>query len=313
MFSTTLKYSRDAYVLLVYLLFSVPACLLLRETVLPLPGAGQAAAMVDPAGQSLPDAEAFARLLEEYGISLGQVMDSQILPGVYPMNLPENLGTLSVGEKSSLFISLVLPNILRVNKEIRATRQRMLQLLDRKASFRRLTEKEKWWLNRLARQYGCSADDADELKLRVDTVPVALALAQAITESGWGTSRFARLGNALYGQHLPESSNGEYILSRSGKVKMAVFSSIYDATRSYILTINRVRAYSDLRRQRAELRAEGRRLSGLELAGQLTSYSEIGSNYVSDLRYLITRYELERFNGVRLAEQDSGQVIRFQR
>lgn len=302
-----MRIPRSALILLLYLCLSVPACLYLRYKVVPSLFGGRAAA------HELSDADAFARLLDAYGASLDRVIASRVSPAVYSENLPPNLGSLVSEGKASLFISLVLPNVLRVNEEIRATRKEMLSLLAKRDRFQRLTAKEQWWLNRLARQYGCNPDDADELRLRVDTVPVALALAQAITESGWGTSRFAQTGNALYGQHLSGNSTGEYILSRNGSVKMAAFPSIYDATRSYMHTLNKVRAYTDLRRQRADLRARGIKVTGGELAGELTRYSEIGARYTSDLRYIITRYELERLNGVKLARWDNGRVVRFER
>jgi uncharacterized FlgJ-related protein len=47
----------------------------------------------------------------------------------------------------------------------------------------------------------------DELMLRVDVVPVSLALAQCAEESGWGTSRFAAEGNALSGRHLTTATD----------------------------------------------------------------------------------------------------------
>lgn len=296
-----------------YTVLSVFVCLYLHHAVVPAVFGGNARFFFEPAAHELADAKAFAQFLDQYGAGIEEVRKKKISPALYPLNLPANLASLPAADKASVFISLVLPNVLRVNEEIRATRRRMLALLDKKDNFKRLTRKEQWWLNKLAWQYGCSPEDVSELRLRVDTVPVALALAQAITESAWGTSRFAQAGNALYGQHLSSQSNGNYILSRHGNVKMAAFDSIYDATRSYINNLNRVRAYTDLRRQRAALKEQGLRVTGHELAGGLGRYSEIGVEYVSDLRYIITRYELERLNGVRLRKKAPGQAVRFER
>lgn len=305
-----MKISRAVFFPL-YTVFSVVACLLLHYKVVPAVFDSTAGPLFASGPHKFTDATAFAQFLDEYGASLEQVRTNKVAPAVYPENLPVNLAGLSTGDKTSIFISLVLPNVLRVNEEIAATRLRMEELLQKKEDFRRLTRKEQWWLNRLAWQYGCDPEDRNELRLRVDTVPAALALAQAITESGWGTSRFAQLGNALYGQHLPSDSEGEYILSRHGNVKVAAFDSIYEATRSYIHNLNRVRAYADLRKRRAALRAKGLQITGHELAGGLERYSEIGENYVRDLRYIITRYELEHLNLVRLQEQGHGQAVEF--
>ncbi len=216
-------------------------------------------------------------------------------------------------EKKSLFISLLLPDIARVNEEIGKQRREMNLLLAKRAGYRRLTAKERWWVNRLARAYGCDPDDTRELRRRVDTVPAALVLAQAIDESAWGTSRFAQEGNALFGQHLSEDSDGEFILSRRGNVKVAAFSSIYQATRNYIHNLNSVWAYDEFRRLRWVLRRNGIRLTGRVLAGGLDRYSELGSRYVRDLRYLISKYHLEFFNGVRLQHRHRKLVVEFSR
>lgn len=298
--------------LLVYLLASVPLCFFLHENLLPLLPGNPSGINAALSGE-LADIEAYSRLLDPYGTGIDRVLSKNIFPAIYAENLPQHLSDIAAGDKASLFISLVLPNVLRVNEEIRTTRRQLLALVTKKDTFRSLTAKERWWLNRLARTYGCDPGDTEELRLRVDTVPVALALAQAITESGWGTSRFAQVGNSLYGQHLADDSSKPHILSRSGKVKMAAFSSLYEATRSYIHTLNRVRAYAGLRAQRAELRAEGHRPGGLDLAGQLGWYSEIGARYVSDLQYLITHYGLEHFNRVRLGKRKGEHIVRFAR
>ena len=173
--------------------------------------------------------------------------------------------------------------------------------------------REKWWLNKLTKKYGVVGRDMDELLKRVDIIPASLVLAQAITESGWGTSRFARLGNALYGQHMPAASNAPHILSTSGNVKVAAFASLYDATESYINNLNSHRAYKELRQLRAQHRLDDQLPHGAEMAGGLLAYSQIGSRYVRDLRFLIGKYKLEDFDQAVLDTNRRGLSVVFTR
>ena len=129
----------------------------------------------------------------------------------------------------------------------------------------------------------------DELWTKVDIVPVSLALAQAAEESGWGTSRFAATGNAVYGQWTwgenaitPEKQRKEL-----GNYGIAAFETLQQSVCAYMLNLNTHNAYSSLRDKRAELRKKGEKITGYELAGQLTKYSERGEEYVKGLRSLM--------------------------
>jgi uncharacterized FlgJ-related protein len=294
-----------------FIVLPVIAVLFLRYVLFPEVFTGQSGTMGRKIVHTLNHAEDFAEFIDEYGGDLEEVRRNNSVPAVYSENLPVDLNNLPVSDKTSLFITLVLPNVLRVNEEIRDIRQEMERLFLKQEKYKRLTRKEQWWLNRLAWDFGCEPEDRQEMRLRVDTVPVALALAQAIDESGWGTSRFALAGNALYGQHLPSDSEDAYILSKHGNVKVAAFDSIYAATRSYIHRLNSVWAYDDLRQMRASLREQGLDITGHELASGLESYSALGKEYVHDLRYLIERYDLEYFNGVELQDSGTGMVVEF--
>lgn len=261
----------------------------------------------------LSGAQEYALLLQKRGGLLGEVKNKFSAPPVYTKNLPVNLAKLPLPDKTSIFISIILPNVIRVNDEILKDRDRLISLLDKKHHHRRLRAKEQWWLNRLAWRYGCDPEDERELLLRVDGVPVALALAQAINESGWGTSRFALDGNNLYGQHLSANSKGKYIISRQGNVKVAAFDTIFEATRSYIHNLNSVWAYDEMRRKRSELREKGTEVTGYVLAGGLKRYSELGMRYIRDLRYIIKRYELEKLNQVQIMDHKRRVIVQFVR
>ncbi|WP_419176206.1 glucosaminidase domain-containing protein [Desulfosediminicola sp.] len=296
-----------------YTIFSVLFCLVVYHCLVPelreggrFDGSGRTVFTID-------GAEGFALLLDEYESSLLEVRESADVKSLYPENLPHDLHALPIPEKTSIFISLVLPSVLRVNAEIAETRNEVVRLITKKENFQRLTAKEEWWLNRVARSYGCRPDDTTQLMMRVDEVPPALALAQAITESGWGTSRFAREGNALYGLHMPSKSDGNYIVSRKGNVKVAAFDSVYEATRSYMHSLNRVYAYSEFRAQRAAMREKGQTVTGHDLAVNLYSYSELGDRYIRDLQFLIKQYQLEELNKTVLLPEKRENRVRFSR
>jgi uncharacterized FlgJ-related protein len=124
--------------------------------------------------------------------------------------------------------------------------------------------------------------------MRVDIIPPSLALAQAAEESGWGTSRFADVGNALFGQWT-WSEGIAPLEQREGKgdYRIAKFDSPLDSVRAYMLNLNTHAAYRSLRERRREMRVRGDQLSGWELAETLTSYSERGAAYVETLHTIM--------------------------
>ncbi len=138
-----------------------------------------------------------------------------------------------------------------------------------------------------------------ELKKRVDIVPTSLALAQSGLESGFGTSRFAKEGNALYGQWCfkkgcgirpknPDSAKGYYAVER--------FDTPMDATIEYVHNLNTQNAYSAFRDLRASQRTHGIRLNSNKLARTLTQYSTSGNKYIIDIETIIKTYRLDKYD-----------------
>jgi uncharacterized FlgJ-related protein len=129
----------------------------------------------------------------------------------------------------------------------------------------------------------------DELWNKVDIVPVSLALAQAAEESGWGTSRFAILGNAVYGQWSwgQNAIRPEFQRKGLGNYGVASFESLQQSVCAYMLNLNSHPAYEGLRSKREELRGKGEKISGTILAEQLSKYSERGESYVKTLKSLM--------------------------
>ena len=229
------------------------------------------------------------------------------VPRVYLAKLPSGLtSTDKTGQRKALFIKTVLPLVLRANEEIRAQRYRLLAIATRLAQGDTLAGDDKAFMSDLFEAYDLlDSNNIGELLRRVDTLPASLALAQAAEESGWGTSRFARQGNAVFGQRTFGGAQGIVPLRRPDgrRFKVRAFSGLYDSVRSYMRNLNTHNAYVPLRRLRAELRARGRALRGLELATALKRYSERGGHYIDTIRTIIRVNKLQDFDSARLSPE----------
>ena len=224
------------------------------------------------------------------------------VPRVYLSRLPEVLPTLyDAREKKRMFTSSMLPIILRANELIIADRGRLLTILQKTSNKQPLEKAENQWLLKTAKQYRVSLsgsatkEEIDQLLYKIDVVPVSLALAQAAMESGWGTSRFAQNGNALFGEWVwDENADGIVPSGRDeGKThRIKSFDYLLDSVRSYMTNLNRHNSYADLRRRRAELREHSLVVTGTALAPALVKYSERGTDYVNDILSIINFNEL---------------------
>ena len=256
------------------------------------------------------NAEEFEALMESYGYKLEAVRRTQLVPQVFATNAPPHLAKLPVPEKISTFIRLLLPNVVKVNEDIEGVRAEIIVLQKKLAGGAALTDADTKWLAALGRDYGLNEHDFDELLKRVDSVPVAMVLAQGIDESGWGTSHFAIAGNAFYGQHLA-SKGGKYLTSSSGNVKVAAFDNIYHSTASYIHNLNATRAYAGFRDSRHKLRQENEAITGHQMVQALSEYSSRGQAYVDDLRSLIRHHELDSYDRVSLGDTRNPALVSF--
>lgn len=154
----------------------------------------------------------------------------------------------------------------------------------------------------LARKYRVElAEDIDygevlaTLKRRVDVIPESLVLVQAAKESAWGRSRFAREGNALFGEWCFTDGCGMVPDARAADAGHEVrsFDSVRAAMGSYMRNLNTHRSYIDMRIARQLERQNGERPTGIELAGYLGRYSERRDAYVSEVRSMIRQNGLE--------------------
>jgi Bax protein len=225
------------------------------------------------------------------------------VPRLFVEMMPRGFGKLGdVSELKHTFFGMVLPLVLKVNEEILAERNRLLQLRDTKAAGDALTRRQEEWLAGLAARYDASPDDLATLVRRVDVIPPALALAQSAEESGWGRSRFAQRGNALFGQRTWQAGLGivPHERAEDGRFEVRAFTTLLDSVRGYARNLNSHPAYSEFRARRAEMRRGGESLNPYILAATLTSYSERREDYVETIRKILRVNRLEEFNRSRL-------------
>lgn len=213
--------------------------------------------------------------------------------------------------KKSIFLRLLASGALRANREIAEERRKLMDIL-KKIPEAPVSRKESRWLRELALKYKVIKKRNDiltpqklkELTLRVDIVPPSLILAQGAVESGWGTSRFAAEGNALFGQwSFSETSiKPKEQRTRLGNYGLASFRTPLDSIRAYLLNLNTHPAYRRFRELRARLRSENRPLSGTELAPTLESYSERGEAYIQELLTVIRANNLQWLDRAKLSD-----------
>ncbi len=198
------------------------------------------------------------------------------------------------------FFKQMVPMIHKANRAIQAQRQRLIQLQQRPS----LNGPEKVWIIALAKQYkisikrGLTQSVWRELDSKVDILPTSLVLAQAINESAWGRSRFARQGNNYFGQWCYRQGCGIVPLRRAAGETHEVkrFASAYDSISAYMRNLNASAAYDHIRTIRTQLRTQQKKLSSISLARGLIHYSQRGAGYVPIIQQLVSRYRLQRFD-----------------
>ena len=226
----------------------------------------------------------------------------QIVPLAFDA-LPDDMGNGAANNKD-LFISIMIPLAVLVNEQTEAERQAILQ-----SGYRGPINAAPRLVRQIADRYDVTTD-VDTLLLHVDTLPVSLMIAQAIEESGWGTSRFAQEGNALFGQYTWEANDRGMVPTGrpAGQTfRVRAFATLFDSVQSYALNLNRNQAYADLRSTRQSLRAQGQVPSGSDLVQGLAAYSGDPAYYIPAISRHLEDYSLALYDRVQLI---SGQAVR---
>ena len=216
----------------------------------------------------------------------------------FTRRIPDSHVGLPVKQQKDNFIAITLPLILAANEEIsqrRSAVRRAAKTNDRPAL-------ERWAkLYRVATDGVSIAEIETKVLVRADYVPVSLALAQAAIESGWGTSRFARQGNALFGQWAWQASAGlKPAEASNSRAVVRSFPNLFGSVRAYMHNLNTHPSYANFRERRSMLRGRKRADLGFQLANFMDSYAEIGTAYVDKLQMLIRSNDFGRFETARL-------------
>ena len=212
--------------------------------------------------------------------------------------LPKQIRNIeNIKERKKLFIQIVLPLIIEENIKIRLDRKKLFAILNKNNN----STLEKKWLDNKFKRYDVKDNNLSDLKIRMDEIPVSLAIAQAANETGWGTSRFALDGNALFGQW---TYNGEGIrpagADSNTKHKVMKFKVLQASVRAYFGNLNTHSSYREFRKFRATARGNNEKLNSLILADYLAAYAATGTKYPKILKQIIKQNSLTEFDDVHI-------------
>ena len=258
--------------------------------------------------ESLRKVQDLAQGFKEIGYNLDGVRDDALVPRVFLAELPHDLNeTAEVSLKKTVFFKMMLPLVLNENERILADQNRLHQIKTSMALGAKIEARDRLWLAVLAERYKLKDENIGVLLRRVDIVPPSLAMAQAAEESGWGTSRFARTANALYGQWTTSDGQGIIPEDRPEGMdhKVRAFDNLAQSVSAYMRNLNTHRAYREFRKHRKSIRGKGQALNGSVLAANLTRYSERGEKYVDSVRAIINVNQLLGLDDAQLVKDDA--------
>ena len=240
------------------------------------------------------NAQTTLNLFEDLQYDLNSVRAGEKVKPIYLTKLPKDLKSLgNTSEKRELFIKILLPLILKENNKITEDRKRLFKILNKNFN----TPGERVWLKRRFKEYKIEDKDLSKLKMRMDIIPVSIALAQAANESGWGTSRFALEGNALFGQWTwSKKGISPKNKDKNKSHRVLQFQVLKASVRAYKNNLNTHNAYKEFREARAKIRENSDVINGLELTKYLKAYASIGEKYVAILDDIIEKNSLTDFD-----------------
>jgi uncharacterized FlgJ-related protein len=237
-------------------------------------------------------------LFKDVDYDLSQVRNKKLVKPIYFTQFPKDLNELqNTRLKKETFIKIVLPLIVAENEKIIADRKKLKLISNKKFT----TDLEKQWLRQKLLEYKVKKGNMEELLDRIDIIPTSIAIAQAAKESGWGTSRFALEGNAIFGQWTWDGQ-GIAPLDRASnkKHKILKFPILRASVKAYQNNLNTHRSYLNFREKRMVMRQKNKNISGLELTETLKNYAQTGTEYTKILIQIIKENRLTDFEPVRL-------------
>ena len=237
-------------------------------------------------------------LFKEVNYNLKDVRENKLVKPIDIGLLPNEIDNISSSKnKKEMFIKIILPLIVKENTKIRIDRKRLFTILNKSSN----TDIEKKWLEKKFKQYGVRQNDFSSLKVRMDEIPASLAIAQAAKETGWGTSRFALEGNALFGQWTFSGNGIKPLAADSDQShKVMKFQILQASVRAYFRNLNTHSSYREFRKYRAIARDNDEKLDSLILANYLDKYAATGEEYTKVLKLIIEQNSLKDFDEVKL-------------
>ena len=206
-------------------------------------------------------------LFKSTNYSLDDVRKNKLVKPISLTLLPSEIKKIiNTKKRKDFFIQIILPLVIKENNHIRLDRKKLFSILNKSKN----TRVEQVWLNLKFKEYGVANKDLSTLKTRMDEIPASMTIAQAAKETGWGTSRFAQEGNALFGQW---TWDGEGIKPSEA---------------------------DNFRIARAELRDEGKKLDSITLSRYLDKYAETGKEYIKVIHQIIKQNNLTDFDDAKL-------------
>ncbi len=242
--------------------------------------------------------ETVLSLFNDVEYDLTQVRYQKKVKPIYFTQFPKDLDEIKDTKlKKETFIKIVLPLVVAENDKILSDRLKLKKIISKKMT----SDKEKSWLRQKLREYKVKNSEISELEKRMDIIPVSIALAQAAKESGWGTSRFALEGNAIFGQWTWTGQGIEPLnKGKNEGHKILRFPILRASVKAYKNNLNTHRGYSDFREKRAKLRKRNKTPRGKDLTDTLDKYAQTGKEYTKILEQIIDQNDLSDFETVEL-------------
>ena len=242
--------------------------------------------------------ETVLSLFEDVEYDLKTVRFQKRVKPIYFTQFPKDLDEIKDTKlKKDTFIKIVLPLVVAENDKILDDKIKLKRITSKKMT----TDKEKSWLRLKLREYKVKNSDIAELDKRMDIIPVSIALAQAAKESGWGTSRFALEGNAIFGQWTWTGQGIEPLdKGKNENHKILRFPILRASVKAYKNNLNTHKGYAEFREKRQTYRKRNKTIKGLNLTDTLDRYAQTGKEYTDILEQIIKQNDLSDFETVQL-------------
>ncbi len=268
---------------------------------------------------NMPVEEKYKKKINQNDFSINKILTSEILierldhqlfdieyikkskkvPDVIIAKFPDDFKNIYSSKlRKNLFIKVALPIIVKENEKL-VSQNIEIEKLKNKFNF--LKRSEALWLRKKMEEYEVNDQSIGELLMRIDAIPVSIALSQAAVESGWGTSRFASEGNALFGQYVWGEGKGIVPEERSESEihEIKSFKNLKSSVSSYMKNLNSNFHYNEFRLNRFVMRKNGIKIDGIELVEYLYNYST-DKDYLEKIKLIIKSNDLDDFDDVRI-------------